>query len=490
MEGGDEYEMADTKFQMIYNLVNQGARSGPAISLKGNNIYLLSGFINVALYIVSAIESKWAFRFFVMAANCFFWILVTNDPDGGASASGKDNDKEKGKDDVDIRPKLLRSSFLNLMESFTSTSNRTTTAPSTKTVIEDRPKIVKAKVQLPKIKEGFKPSLGSSTACVTDFSEEDIAIARKKRLTWNILPLDSVQVRSHGYLKTKKKIACPSSLYEIIGCEILNSDVRVSDFATKVELPKIVFEDDGERTWVSPDIFVISLAVPSAEPSMTRPTTDGEGFSLTVYYKMKKETRTLLRTITAPEYDPSLHSIHAGEDDAVHQRSITNAVKLWEDWCRTAPTDEKMQSRFKFIPNIHNPKEIGLPSYISKYCGKPVLIKRANVTGFLSSHPHLNAMEFGISLHPFPYLAKKALAYLKTNVFPKAIVSLSYVIEGRSDEELPEALIGDAVKVICPDPEHAFEYEDFLAGATESSPATTDPESNDQINRASENKDQ
>jgi len=60
----------------------------------------------------------------------------------------------------------------------------------------------------------------------------------------------------------------------------------------KVELPKIEFEGDvGERTWKSPDIFVISLAVPIEEPSLTSPTTDGEGLSVTTYYKMKKETR-------------------------------------------------------------------------------------------------------------------------------------------------------------------------------------------------------
>ena len=138
-----------------------------------------------------------------------------------------------------------------------------------------------------------------------------------------------------------------------------------------------------------------------------------------------------------------------------------------------------MQARFKFIPNVHNPKEIGLPSYIAKYCGKPVLIKRANVTGFLSSYPHLNAMEFDISLHPFPYLAKKAMAYLKTSVFPKAIVSLSYVIEGRSDEELPEVLIGDALKLLYPDPALLDQCRDFVAGNGKYSIVTNDISANE-----------
>jgi hypothetical protein len=245
--------------------------------------------------------------------------------------------------------------------------------------------------------------------------------------------------------------------------------MRLENVSTLVKLPSMEFDDsEGERTWNSPDVFAVSLAVPTEEPSMTRPSTDGEGFSVTVYYKMKKETRDILRKITASGHE----SLNEERNDLDIQRSVVNAVNLWENWCTNAPHDDKMQSRFKFIPNVHNPREVGLPSYIAKYCGKPVLIKRANVTGFLSSHPEINAMEFGISLHPFPYLAKKAMAYLRSTAFPKAIVSLSYVIEGRSDSELPEVLIGDALKLLYPNPDLACDSNDFLAGSGKSSVVT------------------
>jgi hypothetical protein len=116
---------------------------------------------------------------------------------------------------------------------------------------------------------------------------------------------------------------------------------------------------------------------------------------------------------------------------------------------------------------------VGLPSYISKYCGKPVLIKRVNVTGFLSNHPELNAMEFDITLHPFPYLAKKAMSYLYDNIFAKAVISLSYVIEGRDDDELPEALVGDGVKLLRPDPELTVKALNLFDGTSKRSFDTT-----------------
>jgi len=305
-------------------------------------------------------------------------------------------------------------------------------------------------------------------------------------ISWSKMEPQHVPVRSHGYLKTKKKIPAPDSMYEVIAMDALTSDERVKEIVSKVKLPKIVFNDGNEndgtkctRTWVSPDVFVISLAIPTAEPSITRPTTDGPGFTAAIYFKMKEQTRTILKRVTSPTYNP------ATDDEAIAtsldvQKNTVNAVKLFEEWCRESPNDDKMQARFKLIPNVHNPDEIGLPSYISKYCGKPVLIKRKNVTGFFTNHPTLNAMEFDVTLHCFPYLAKKALAYLKANVFAKAIPSLSYVIEGRCDDELPEILIGDAIKIFGPDNDIMCDDDDFFAGIGKSNERSNEIETHEE----------
>jgi hypothetical protein len=91
----------------------------------------------------------------------------------------------------------------------------------------------------------------------------------------------------------------------------------------------------------------------------------------------------------------------------------------------------------------------------------PVLIKRNGVTGFFTDYPDINAMEFGISLHPFPYLFKQGMAYIKDNYFDKAIAKFGFVIEGRSDDELPEVVLG-AMQVCYPNPKYVMSDKDFF----------------------------
>jgi hypothetical protein len=121
---------------------------------------------------------------------------------------------------------------------------------------------------------------------------------------------------------------------------------------------------------------------------------------------------------------------------------MVNAVRLFDEWCRRAPSDDNWMARFKVVPQGNNLAEIGLPSWISNYNGKPFLIKRPGTTGFLYRHPDKSCMEFDVSLHPFPYLAKQGICYMKDGFFKRILATLAFCIEGRADDELPECLIG------------------------------------------------
>mmetsp|Transcript_20060 Transcript_20060/g.23976 ORF Transcript_20060/g.23976 Transcript_20060/m.23976 type:complete len:150 (+) Transcript_20060:334-783(+) len=142
---------------------------------------------------------------------------------------------------------------------------------------------------------------------------------------------------------------------------------------------------------------------------------------------------------------------------------MINGVKLWESWCRRAPSDPDMQARLKFIARGDNLREVGCPKWICNFNGMPLLIKQAGKTGFLFSYE--NVMEFDLNLHAFPHLFKSAMTYLKENLFSKMLMTFSFVIEGRSEDELPELLIGNGLKVCFMNPKTMLQAKDIFEGS-------------------------
>ena len=443
----ESYSMEPYLIRKIHDWVNRFACKDPKISLSGLNLAFCGFFTNLILVKAFVAESKITLCWLAMMMNFFIGMFILQDPTVS-----------------DTRRMRRKCFLLDLLVPSPSSTDQNRNGLDVKSPEEEKylsePPVI--------IRQGFKPNMGSTTLRVANESDPNNANGAKF-IRWMPLDHQFVQVRSQGYLSSKKKIPAPASLYELIAVDICHSESQIRQFVKKVNLPsKMFFKDQIEHTWISPDIFVISLAVPTEEPSFSKSALDGGGITVVSIYKMREETRKVLKKITTQGYDSSQC------DEDFNDTNMMNAIKLFEKWCRRSPTDERMQGRFKMIPNVHNVNEVGLPSYISKYCGKPVLIKRVNVTGFLSSHPDLNAMEFDITLHPFPYLAKKAMSYLYENVFAKAVISLSYVIEGRDDDELPEALIGDGVKLLRPDPAITVKALDLFNGTSKRSFDLTD----------------
>ena len=307
----------------------------------------------------------------------------------------------------------------------------------------------------------FKPEAGSTSVKIENAT--DLALDKNGKIVagWKEVDPSTVKVRGTGYSSWKKnKVSSPGDLYRCVKADVFESQHRYPDMASRVNLPEVRFDDDDdlhqEKTWVSPDMFIVSVCLPT-DPRIKGEPNDGPGYTVTMYYAMQQETRDILRRVTSDDYDP------ANEEESKTNTSKVNAVRLLEKWCREAPSDEKMMSRFKVITRADNLEEIGLPSWISKFNGKPFLVKRPGTTGFLYSHPEQSCMEFTVSLHPFPYLAKKAISFMKDSCFKKTIATFAFCIEGRDEDELPECLLG-AFQLCYPDPVHAIQGEDLFAG--------------------------
>lgn len=302
----------------------------------------------------------------------------------------------------------------------------------------------------------FKPIAGSTTIKLNSPSETVLG-----KIGWVSKPPSSVAVRGANYLSDKKKVPSPGSLYELVQVDVFDADTYITEIAHKVKLPESNFESKSEQ-WLAPDILVVSFALPTAIPKLGRTSTDLRGIIVTGYYRMRNETRKVLSIITNPEIDSSLEEDQVRNEVGGDYQRIISGVRLWETWCREAPSNPEMQKRLKFIPKGDNLSELKVPNWICKYNGKPMLMKRPGVTGFVYPYSGENILEIGISLHPFPYMFKQAMTYLKDSYFPKMLMTFSFVIEGRNEKELPEVLLGNPILLPFIDPESILHADDVF----------------------------
>jgi Protein ENHANCED DISEASE RESISTANCE 2, C-terminal len=417
----------------------------PQWAIRETDVYLAAAIVNCAL-LFSHATSTTPTRFWHIATftNLSLFLLLYK-----PEIRTKDSPDSIAKDDEAAGIKSKLSSNVAQDKHFTKSIAVNEEAPD---------KEGAHKINVP---SSFKPMAGSTTVKVVE-PKDSTLIDGHTFTAWRQISPAKVMVRSHGYKTTKQKIASPGCLYDCVHMDVFESPLQYLDISKQVILPEVKFDDVGPKTWKSPDRFTVLLSIPIEAPaSVFAPSSDdGRGFAICMYFVMRQDTRDILRRITADDYDPAKDKI------SDIQSSKKNAVKLFEHWCRRAPTDPEFQARFKFIANIANIKEAGLPGWMQGYLGKPMLIKRKNKTGFLFSHPDMSAMEFDISLHPFPYIAKQAFSYLyQQNIIKNLMVSCGYVIESREDDELPECLIGLA-ELCYPNPLQFMQGSDLFAGKT------------------------
>jgi hypothetical protein len=382
-------------------------------TIPESNVLYVVGVLNVALvYARSSSISMEGFWYLLTVANLGIYLCLAHEPDWRSVLSRARVVFGSTSTKATSSPALLKPSVSNAVD---------------QGMADSREKRVVAK---PKLNE-YVPMAGCSTVRIENSTDQPLNAKGEYFAGWRYLGGDTLMVRSHGYLATKAKVASPGELYKLVNVDIFESRHTFPDMAPRVKLPSVNFDDSGSpKSWRSPDTFIVSIALPTDPPSLGRQTSDGGGYTITMYFQMKQETRDILKRVTGNGYDVSKER----KDDP--QSSQVNAVRLFEEWCRRAPTDQKFQTRFKVVPNAHNLKEIGMPGWIAKYNGKPFLIKRPGQTGFLFNHPELSCMEFDVSLHPFPYLAKQAICFMKDKFFKSLLVTFGFVIEGRADDEV------------------------------------------------------
>eukprot|EP00613_Pedinella_sp_CCMP2098_P020007 CAMPEP_0171688532 /NCGR_PEP_ID=MMETSP0991-20121206/3945_1 /TAXON_ID=483369 /ORGANISM="non described non described, Strain CCMP2098" /LENGTH=869 /DNA_ID=CAMNT_0012276479 /DNA_START=34 /DNA_END=2643 /DNA_ORIENTATION=+ len=227
-----------------------------------------------------------------------------------------------------------------------------------------------------------------------------------------------------NYRKNGRKAASQSSLFELVHVDMFKSQKKMEGHSRWLRYPPV--PRDTHHASV-PALLVVNGSLPLEAPSMLSPATDGPTLNALFYFAIKQSTCDALANLaTAP-----------------------NGVKLLHKWCSHAPAHPETFARFKCIGLVRNYEEAGMPSMFKSFNGKPVLIRNREVTkggsGFLERGKagETSFLELNVNIRTWPYLAKQGLGYLMSGL-DKTDLDVGFVIEGSSDEELPEVLLGSA----------------------------------------------
>lgn len=170
-----------------------------------------------------------------------------------------------------------------------------------------------------------------------------------------------------------------------------------------------------------PPVFIVQNQLPEVSmigmPSFMTEITDGPGWAIVVYYRIKPSTVAAMRDLA----------------------SAPGGVKLFYDFCCNAPEQESnpkspYRGRFKVCPRIDNIDELSLPYLISSYNSKPALIVK---TG--SVHRGDGYIELDVNVHQFGTAGRTALQVMR---FDMMTANFGFCIESRDDTEMPEVLFG------------------------------------------------
>jgi hypothetical protein len=126
----------------------------------------------------------------------------------------------------------------------------------------------------------------------------------------------------------------------------------------------------------------------------------------------------------------------------------------------------------KVMGHVHNWDQAEFPRMLKTYNDKPCLINKSgdNIKNLTNANPALRYMEQTVNVNKFSKIALQGLFQLKSRV-EKCKVTFASVIEGRTEEEMPEIALGtmDIYSVMFFDGKHILtpEAEAWLIAAAE-----------------------
>jgi len=184
--------------------------------------------------------------------------------------------------------------------------------------------------------------------------------------------------------------------------------------AKSMDLSHVTFASSVDAENTVPDLFVINFQIPN-------PSSTGEGYSLVFYFTVTAKT---LKDLNDPKCtDP--------------------AIAMLKRFSHAAMNGLACKDRLKIIPRVMNSPSLTIPASMNKklssWNGQPFYSGPA----YQSFGNDKSCLECDIDLHKFSDL-DTSTAYGFINCLKESVMDLFFVVEGETDDELPEKVLGCA----------------------------------------------
>ena len=233
-------------------------------------------------------------------------------------------------------------------------------------------------------------------------------------------PASAVKVRSGpDYKRNGHKVPSGASLYEPRAVDVVTSPARGRLLNVAKTLMRMPDVDASRRSAAAslglPVFFVVNVLLPTKAPGVFGGGVGSEDAGVSVVFTFALREAAAL----PPATDPGVRLARAF-------------------FAGGAP------GRFKLIGFLDNLSAMGVPGILARtlesFNGKPVIVHKTGA--FFLADP--DVCECDVNVHEFPYLVKSSLASLRSRV-RHAVLRAAFVLQGESDDELPERLLGCAV---------------------------------------------
>eukprot|EP00747_Dinoflagellata_sp_TGD_P182249 gnl/TRDRNA2_/TRDRNA2_36431_c0_seq1.p1 gnl/TRDRNA2_/TRDRNA2_36431_c0~~gnl/TRDRNA2_/TRDRNA2_36431_c0_seq1.p1 ORF type:complete len:395 (+),score=65.28 gnl/TRDRNA2_/TRDRNA2_36431_c0_seq1:88-1272(+) len=223
-------------------------------------------------------------------------------------------------------------------------------------------------------------------------------------------------VRNIRYKQTKEKVPSDFCLYDCVGMDMVKDKCRIDD--TIGHLPSGTLPASSapwDASWGVPRVLVVNCQLPyEAGKLIGKHPENDAGCSVTNYFVLSQRASELL---SKDRPTPSLNLL----------RRFVFEGKSTRESCP-----------FKAIGRIEDLEKHEVPESFHGYNNKPVLVtKSAKV---IKSHGG-EVLQIDYDVRTWVVLARKMLKQYRHRA-REAELEIGYLIEGRTDDELPEQLLG------------------------------------------------